>query len=106
MTPDNHPLTARVKTSYAAGFIAPNPDRDLAHYDALPQSIRRALDDAPWGISAEAAYHVLRTHGLVHALREIKESADAFYTAFEAETGVAKPTKPLGKGAGVKLWRR
>jgi hypothetical protein len=108
MTPDpgNHGVSRRVETGYAAGFIAPNPDRDMAYYDALPREVRQALDDAPWGISAEAAYHCVRTQGVVHALREVRESVDAFFAAFEAETGVPRPVKPLGRGVGVKSWRR
>ncbi len=106
MAPDNHPLSQRVQTSYAAGFVKPDPGRDLAHYDGLPRVVREALDEAPWGISAVAACHHLRTHGLVSVLREIRESCDGFYAAFEKETGVPRPMKPIGKGMGRKAWVR
>jgi hypothetical protein len=106
MNPGNHAVSEKVKAGYGAGFIAPDPSKDLSYYDALPRPVREALDEAPWGISSAAAYHHLRAHGVVSVLREIKESADAFYATFEAETGVARPTKPLGRGMGVKLWKR
>ena len=104
--PGNHAVSTRVKTGYAAGFVAPDVDRDMAYYDALPRQIREALDDAPWAISTKAAWNYFRIHGLVQTLREIRESGDAFFVAFEAETGVARPRKPIGKGMGVKRWRR
>lgn len=103
---DNHAISHKVETGYAAGFVKPDRELDLAYYDVMPPTVRQALDDAPWGISAEAAFHHLRVHGVAAVLREIKESADAFYAAFERETGVPRPTKPLGRGAGVKQWRR
>jgi hypothetical protein len=106
MDPGNHAVSQRVISGYPEKFVAPNTERDMAYYDALPFKVREALDDAPWAISTEAAFHHFRLHGLVSVLREIKESNDAFYTAFEQETGVPRPVKPLGKGAGVKLWRR
>lgn len=106
MTPNNHPLSTRVQSSYDAGFVKPDPETDLAHYDTLPSVVREALDDAPWGISSVAAWHHLRTHGLASVLREIRESCDGFYAAFEKETGVPRPLKPIGKGMGVKLCRR
>lgn len=102
MQPDNHPLSSRVQSGYAAGFEKPNPDRDLAHYDTLPRPVREALDDAPWGISAAATSHHLRLHGVASVLREIRESCDAFYAAFERETGIPRPTKPIGRGMGKK----
>lgn len=103
----NHAISERLIASYdKAGFVAPNAERDMAYYDALPRQVREAMDEAPWAISTEAAYHCVRTHGLALALKEIRESADAFYAAFEAETGVPRPRKALGGGAGVKLWRR
>jgi len=104
--PDNHAISRKVEAAYDGGFIKPDPQSDLAWYDALPKVVRQALDDAPWGISSVAAAHHLRAHGVASTLREIKESADAFYATFEAETGVPRPTKPLGKGMGVKTWRR
>lgn len=103
----NHAISERIQEGYdKAGFVPPNPDRDLAFYDTLPRAVRQALDDAPWGISSEAAYHHLRTHSVVSVLREIRESADAFYVAFEKETGVPRPRKPIGKGMGKKAWKR
>lgn len=105
-TPDNHAISRKIESSYGAAFIKPDPSKDLAWYDALPRVVRQALDDAPWGISAVATAHFLRTHGLAAVLKEIKASADAFYAAFEAETGVPRPTKPIGKGMGKKSCRR
>lgn len=104
--PDNHAISYKVQRSYGAGFIKPDPNKDLAYYDSLPRAVREALDDAPWGISAVATATHLRVHGVASTLKEIKESADAFYATFEAETGVPRPTKPIGKGMGVKTWRR
>jgi hypothetical protein len=106
MQPDNHAISHRVQTSYKAGFIKPNPDRDLAHYDMLPREVREALDEAPWGIDSVAAFHHLRIHGIASVLREIRESCDGFYAAFERETGIPRPVKPLGRGAGRKQWVR
>lgn len=102
MTPDNHPAVS----GYRAGFVPPDIEKDLSHYDALPWAVKAALDDAPWSISAAAAYHHIRAHGLVSVLREIKESADAFYLAFERETGIPRPIKPIGKGMGSRMQRR
>ena len=102
----NHPLSRKVEASYGAGFVAPDPESDLACYDAMPRAVRQALDEAPWDISAVAAYHHLRTHGLASVLREIHESATAFYAAFERETGVPRPMKPIGRGMGKKSFRR
>lgn len=102
----NHAISDRVVSGYPEKFVAPNLERDMAYYDALPFQVRQALDDAPWSISTKAAFDHFRAHGLVSVLREIRESADAFFATFEAETGVARPRKPIGKGMGVKLWRR
>lgn len=106
MTSDNHLISRRVETSYRAGFVPPNPSRDLDAYDRLPQSVRQALDDAPWGIDAVAALHHLRLHGIASVLREIKESCDAFYAAFERETGVPRPHGPLVRDPGRRRCRR
>ena len=92
MTPDNHlPVQG-----YEAGFVKPDPSRDLAAYDQLPWPVKEALDEAPLAISAVAALHHIRLFGVASVLREIRESADEFYVAAERETGVGRPRKPLG----------
>lgn len=106
MSPDNLPVTLRVEKAYKGRFVHPERNRDLEYFDALPQQVREAIADSPWGISSEDAYHFLRTHGLVQTLREVNATADAFFVAFEADTGVPRPVKPIGRGMGVKRWRR
>lgn len=78
-------------TGYSAGFVKPDPIRDLAAYDGLPRPVRRALDDAPLAISAVAAADYYKTHGTMAVMREIRESADEFYAACEKQTGVPRP---------------
>lgn len=102
MTPHNH-LT---RPGFAAKLVPPNPNSDLAAYDKLPSTVKRALDDAPLAISATHALWHLQAHGLVSVLREIRESADDFYAAAEKETGVPKPTTPLVRDPGRKRCRR
>ena len=102
MTPDNH----KPVHGYQAGFIKPDPHRDIAAYDQLPLPVRQALDDAPLAISSVAALHHLRAHGLVSVLREIRESADDFYAACEAETKVPRPRTPLVVDKGRRRCRR
>lgn len=94
MTPDNHPRT----DGYQHGFVKPNPAKDLAAYDQLPRPLRRALDDAPAAICAVATLAHYRRHGAMSTMKEIRETADAFFAAYEAETGVTRPMKPLGTG--------
>jgi hypothetical protein len=98
VTPDNH----KPVQGYQAGFIKPDPHADIAAYDRLPLVVKEALDDAPLAISSVAALHHLRAHGIVSVLREIRESADEFYDAAASETGIPRPTKPIGKGMGRK----
>lgn len=105
MQSSNHFISNRIEAGYSAGFIKPDPEKDLAYYDMLPRPVREALDDAPWGINAVEAFHHLRLHGVTSVLREIKESCDLFYAAFERETGVPRPLKPIGAGMGKKRIR-
>jgi hypothetical protein len=102
MTPDNHKPVA----GYKQGFVKPDAARDLAAVDQLPVAVKQALDDAPFAISAVAAMHHMRAHGLVSVMREIRESADEFYTAAERETGVPKPVGVLVRDAGRRRCRR
>jgi hypothetical protein len=88
---ENHALSK----GYAAGFVKPNPARDLAAFDLLPQAVRRALDDAPFAISAVAALKACHAGGVAHALREVEASAEAWLAACEKETGVPRPVVPL-----------
>ena len=85
-------------SGYQAGFVRPNPEADLAAFDQLPRSVRRALDDAPFAISAVAALEVYRGQGRLKALSEIKASAREYLASCEKETGVPRPRKPLGSG--------
>ena len=94
----NHSVSRKVQASYSEKIEAPDLERDMYFYDLLPWSIKQALDDAPWTISTKAAYHYLRIHGPVACLREIEDSANQFYAAFEKETGIPRPKKPLGSG--------
>lgn len=94
------------RAGFAAKLVPPNPDDDLAAYDKLPPTVRRALDDAPLAISARHALWHLMAHGLVSVLREIRESADLFYAAAERETGVPRPMTPLVRDPGRKRCRR
>lgn len=94
MTPDNHPRAQ----GYQHGFVKPDPIRDLAAYDQLPRPLRRALDDAPAAICAVATLAHYRQHGVMSTMKEVRETHDAFYAAYETETGVARPIKPLGTG--------
>lgn len=80
---------------YGGGFVRPDPVRDLAAYDALPRPARRALDEAPLAISASAALEYYRKHGIMALMAEIQASADEYYAACEAETGVPRPAGPL-----------
>lgn len=80
---------------YTAGFVRPNPTRDLAAYDQLPAPARRALDEAPFAISAVEALEVYRAVGIMAVMREIKESANQYFAACEAATGVLRPTGTL-----------
>jgi hypothetical protein len=95
---NNHAVSRAVTAAYKKGFEAPNIEQDMRYYDMLPWPIKKALDDAPWTISTKATYHYLRTHGVVSCMREIQDSVDQFYAAFEKETGVPRPRKPLGTG--------
>ena len=102
MTPDNHKPVA----GYRKGFVKPDAVRDLWAVDQLPVAVKQALDDAPFAISAVAALHHMRAHGLVSVLREIRESADDFFVAAERETGVARPVGPLVADRGRRRCRR
>jgi hypothetical protein len=93
------------RPDFAVKLVAPDPSGDLAAYDKLPAAVKRALDDAPLAISAVHALHHLRAHGLVSVLREIKESADLFYSAAERETGVPRPIGTLERVPGRKRCR-
>lgn len=96
MNPNNHvPVQG-----YSKGFVKPDPVRDLAAVDQLPVAVKQALDDAPFAISAVAAMHHLRAHGLVSVLREIRESADDFFAAAERETGIPRPRGDLVRDIG------
>jgi hypothetical protein len=76
---------------YAGGFLRPDPARDLAAYDELPRPARRALDDAPFAISAVAALAFYREHGIMALMREIQESADQYVAA----AGGSEPFRPV-----------
>ena len=91
---ENHAAVA----GYQPGFVKPDPIADLAAFDLLPRSVRRALDDAPFAISAVAALDVYRTLGRRKALSEITASARDYLEACEKQTGVPRPKKPLGVG--------
>lgn len=91
MQPDNH----AAHSGYKHGFVRPNPARDLAAYDQLPRPIRRALDDAPAAICAVATLEHYRKNGAMSTIKEIRETVDGFYAAYEIETGVPRPKKPL-----------
>jgi hypothetical protein len=80
---------------YSKGFVPSNPARELAAYDELPAPARRALDAAPMAFSAVEALEVYRKEGIMALMREIKVSEDLAYAAFEAETGVPRPTGEL-----------
>lgn len=80
---------------YDRGFVKPDPARDMAAFDLLPRTVRRALDDAPFAISAVAALKVCYAGGTAHALREVEASAEAWQAACEKETGVPRPVVPL-----------
>jgi len=80
---------------YSGGFVSVDPVKDLAAFDRLPPSVRRALDDAPFAISAQSAFDVWKKDGWRAALREVKASGDEWLAKCERETGVPRPRKPL-----------
>lgn len=94
-----------VKT-YTHGFVAPNPVRDLEAYDKLPRTVRRLIDECPAAICAVHTARFYKANGLAAVRREIRATADLFYEAYAKETGVPRPTKPIGKGMGKKRWLR
>lgn len=88
---ENHALSK----GYAFGFAKPDPARDMAAFDLLPRAVRRALDEAPFAISAVAALKVCYARGIAYALREVEASVEAWQAACERETGVPRPVAPL-----------
>ena len=89
--PRNH----TVVRGYEPGFVEAHPKSDLEAYDRLPAVVRQALDHAPLPLSAVAAARVFRKEGEIAVLREISASADAWFAACEAETGVPRPRGEL-----------
>lgn len=101
MSQANH----RPVPGYEGGFVRPDPVRDLAAYDQLPADVRRALDEAPFAISAREALTVYKKSGHAAVMREIAESAALYYEACEAQTGVPRPEGELVRRKVVRLYR-
>jgi hypothetical protein len=70
---------------YVAGFVAPNPSRDMKAFDLLPETVQKALREAPFNISAPAAYVEYVRNGEGKVLAEIAESVDLWLAACERE---------------------
>lgn len=80
---------------YAGGFIPASPTLDLWAFDQLPRTARRAIDEAPFAISARDALNFYRDHGYHALMREIKETIGLWFDAASRETGVPKPVGSL-----------
>ena len=61
--------------------------RQMRAYDALPVTVRRALDAAPFEICCIATLDYYRDHGARETVREVRESARLFIEAARATTG-------------------
>lgn len=82
---------------YSSGFVSSGPAADLAAFDRLPPTARRALDEAPFAISAVAAFECWKEHGYHALMREIKASVDEWLAACEKETGIPRPVVRVKK---------
>lgn len=60
------------------GMRLTTPQREMAAYDMLPKTLRRAVDEAPYSMSSEAVLTIHKDKGHLAALKEIKASAAGF----------------------------
>src|SRR5271170_259593 len=63
------------------GTTMTTPNLEMAAYDMLPKSLRRAVDEAPYSMSSEAVLTIHLKKGWQAALKEIKASAAGFVGA-------------------------
>lgn len=58
------------------GVLATTAQRDMAAYDMLPATLRRAVDEAPYSMASEVVLAIHLDKGWRHALKEVRlESA-------------------------------
>lgn len=55
--------------------------RQMRAYDALPVTVRRALDDAPFEICCVATLAYYREHGARDTVKEVRDSGQIFVKA-------------------------